>query len=255
MEWLWQDLLAHAIYALLVLGGGAVVTWLRYKKPQIAFPLLYGMAAATCMAILIFAFTGRPMFSKRPPNITPDNLEDNLRKWSDDLGLSVSRMPSASTSALAQEIYFGLIVTLQNGNPLAVFRGKDKSGYLQIQCPLTLSPEHLAMLNKLTKDEAAAATQEVVLELGRTRLGFQMTTASGQSIAPGPVLGTPIVLQQTIIIMKGVPITNDLTEATFAQHTNEIDSAVTIVRAATQLILQRYSRQHDAAIATQIKQQ
>ena len=39
------------------------------------------------MAILIFTFTGHGLLSKQRPAITSDNLETNVRKWADDLGL------------------------------------------------------------------------------------------------------------------------------------------------------------------------
>jgi hypothetical protein len=60
-----------------------------------------------------------------------------------------------------------------------VFRGaKEKTGFLQMQCALTLSPEHLAMLSKLTKQQADDAMQEIILEMNRSRIGFVVQTAS-----------------------------------------------------------------------------
>jgi hypothetical protein len=107
-------------------------------------------------------------------------------------------------------------------------------------CPIKLSPEHLAILDKLTKDQADAVTQQVVLELGRSRIGYSMMTELGHPVG-GPA--KTLVLQQTIILMNPVPIENDLTEDAFAQHINEIDSAISVVRAATALALSRYRHQ------------
>ncbi len=246
-----QGIISDILYGLLILAGGLMLALIRSKWPDLAPKVLYGVFGVTCIAILWFTFTGHGVFSKQPSQTTPDNVEEYIRKWADNLGLGVTRMPQAIP---LQQVYFGLVVTLQNGNPLTVFRGKEKSGYLQIQCPLRLSSDHLAILNKLTKDEANAATQEVLLELARTKLGFQMMTASGELVAPRAT-AQPIILQQTILLMKAVPIRNDLTEETFAQHVNEIDSAITLVRASTELTLQRYSRLHDSAGVPRITRQ
>jgi hypothetical protein len=242
MDWsgLWSSVLSNLVWWLLFVGGSALLGWLRAKKPQIAGPVLYGLAGATCLGILWFTFTGHAILSKQLPQITPDNIEGNVRKWADSLGMSVARMPQVASSP---DVYFGILVTLQNGTPIYVFREKEKPGYLQMQTPLALSPEHLALLNKLTPDEENSVSQEVLLEVARTRMGYQVMTASGQQVAPQ---SQPMVLQQTIVLMEGVPIGNELTEAAFAQHANELDSAVMIVRASTVLTLQRYSRLHDS---------
>ena len=226
------------------------MTWAKNRWPAYGDLARYWVVCAAGLAVLWVATTGYVPFSKRQPQTTADNIEANVRKWADSLGLGITRMPQQSLPT-GQRLYFGIVVTLTNKNPLSVFRSEEKPGYLQIQCPLVLSPEHLAMLDKLTKDEADAATQEVLLELARTKVGFTMATATGplQQGGAEPATTQPIVLQQTIILMKGVPIGNDLTEATFAQYLNEIDSAVLLVRASTALTLQRYSRLHDARIA------
>lgn len=251
-SWLWQGIVTSVLATLLWFGGATVLTWIKHKWPRYGDLALYWVACAACLAVLWFAITGYVPFSTRPPQITPENIEANLKAWSENLGLGITKV---SQLIPEQDAYFGMVVTLQSGNPVTVFRGKQKPGYLQMQCPLALSQEHLAMLNKLTKDEAHAATQEVLLELARTKLGFQMMTASGQLVAPGGSAAQPIVLQQTIVIMKAAPITNDLTEATFAQHINEIDSAIAIVRGSTELTLQRYSHLHDSAGAVRVTQQ
>jgi hypothetical protein len=252
MDWLLQNLVSAFLWEILLLVGvGTILGVLKAKWPNLAAKVLYGVIGATCVAVILFTFTGHSILAHQQSPTTPENIEANVRKWADSLGLGITRLPQ---SIPGQEIYFGVTVTLGNGNQLTVFRNKDKSGYLQIQCPLVLAPEHLAILNKLTKDEASSATQEVLLELARTKVGFQIMTASGQPIIPsGALTAQPIVLQQAIVLMEGVPIA-DLTEATFAQHIDEIDSAIALVRASTALTLQRYSREHDALNAKQVKQ-
>jgi hypothetical protein len=190
------------------------------------------------MAILIFTFTGHGLLSKQQPAITSENLESSVRTWADDLGLGVTRMQPLPN----QEVQFGLVITLNDGNPLMVFRGaKEKTGFLQMQCALTLSPEHLAMLSKLTKQQADDAMQQIILEMNRSRIGFVVQTAS--AVTNGQVTTTtPTILQQTIIVSKPLAITDDLSEAAFGERINELDSEIGIVRATTHLTLERYSR-------------
>jgi hypothetical protein len=174
---------------------------------------------------------------KQQPETTTENVENNVRKWADSLGVGVTKMSAQGLPI--QNAYFSLVLTLQNGNPLWVYRTKEKPGYLQIMCPITLAPEHLAILDKLTKDQADVVTQEVLLELARSNFGYQMMTSLGPP-AGGSAKTPPTILQQTIILIKSVPIGNGLTEATFVQNTNEVDSAISLVRAATALALGHY---------------
>jgi len=234
---------------LLLLGVGIALERLKAKWPVLASRVLYGLAAATCTAVLIFTFTGHGFLSRQRPEVTPENVEENVRKWADDLGLGVTRMQSGPNQ---QQIYFGLVITLFNGTPLEVFRGKEKPGFLQMQCALTLSPEHLDMLGKLGKEQAADAMQEILLEMARSRIGFIMQTASTAPLPGGQGTTTKAaILQQTMIVTKPLAITDDLTEATFGDRVNELDSEVGLVRAATNLTLERYSRQAIAQHAVQ----
>jgi hypothetical protein len=52
--WLLQGVFVEIIWALLLLGGGALLAYLRVKRPQIALPALYGLAGAARIAIIWF---------------------------------------------------------------------------------------------------------------------------------------------------------------------------------------------------------
>jgi hypothetical protein len=117
------------------------------------------------------------------------------------------------------------VVTLPDGNPLMVFRGKEKPGFLQMQCALVLSSEHLAMLSKLSKEQADDAMQEIVLEMARSRIGYIMQTALASPLLNGQMTTTkPAILQQTILVTKPLAISGDLGEASFGDRVNELDS-------------------------------
>jgi hypothetical protein len=240
MEWLWQNLLSSAVWeVLLVIGGAAALGYVKRKVPEHAATIAYAAFGATCVAILIFTFTGHGLLSKRRPAITSDNIELNVRQWADDLGLGVTRMQPLPN----QEMQFGLVVTPADGNPIMVFRGvKEKPGFLQMQCALTLSPEHLAMLSKLSKQQADDAIRDIKFEMDRSRIGYVMQTASG--ITSGQATTTmPSIVEQTIIVTKPLAITDDLSEAAFGERINELDSEVGIVKGATDSTLKRYSQQ------------
>lgn len=240
MDWLWQNLFSTFTWEIiLVLGGATVLGYAKSKLPDKAPTIAYGIFGATCVAILLFTITGRGLVSKRPPEVTAENIEDNIKKWTEDNGLSIAKVSSVMTG---QNVYFGFVITLANGNPVAVFRGKEKSTFLQIQCPLVLSPEHLAMLNKLNKEQADDVIEEVTLEMNRARIGFTMQTALATQMMGGPTSNTkPPLFGQTIIVQKTLAIT-DANEVTFTTKLNEIDSEVGVVRGITDLTLKRYSR-------------
>lgn len=238
MDWnsLWQGVISNGIYALLILGGGAVLTALRLKWPNYADPARFGFVGAACVALVLFTLLGRGLFVKSPPEITPENVGENVRKWADDVGLGITKMPTS------QDYYFGFQITQPSGNQITVFRGKDKSGFLQVQCPLLLSQDHLEMLRKLRKEDADNAMEEIMLEMDRARIGFVMQSASAMPL-PQVTTTKPTIFQQTILVTKPIAISSGLNEASFTSHINEVDSEIGVVRLITDLTLKRYSRQ------------
>lgn len=239
MQWteLWQGIISNGIYALLILGGGFVLAWLKIKWPSYAVPAMYAFVGTACIAVILFTFTGRGLFAKHPLEITPENLEENVRKWVDGAGQGIAKMPPAMT----HDLDFGIVVTLNSGNQIQVFHGKDKSGFLQMQTPLVLSPEHLAMLSRLSKEQADEAIEEITLEMNRSRIGFVMQTATAPPLIAPVTTTTPSIFQQTILVTKPIAIT-DLNEGRFVGQINEIDSEIGVVRGITDLTLKRYNK-------------
>jgi len=225
LDWLWQGLASTAVWEiLLVLGGAAVLGYVKQKAPEHAPTLGYAALGALCVAILLFTFTGRPLLVQSQPTTTPDNVEEHIKKWADSLGLGVARDPSPS-----QDVFFGLVVTLKNGNAITVARTKAIPDYLQFQIQLNLSPDHQAIFSKLTKDQAKTVTEEVMLELARAKVGNFITLGSPQT-------GSPIT--QSVLVVGNTPI-EGLTKDEFIREINDIDEGVTLTRAATELALGR----------------
>lgn len=239
MNWLWQNLFTSFIWELLLIcGGAALLGFLKRRLPEKAPIMAYAFFGATCVAIIIFTFTGRGIMAKRQQDITPENLQENLRKWADDLGLGTTKMPDA------QENYFGLVVRVTNGNQIMVFRAKDRANFLQFQSPLMLSQEHLAILSKLTMGQADEAIEEITLEMNRQRIGYVMQTSTAPSgFAPQIATTKPLILQETITVIKAVAISNDLNEGYFNNTINEMDAEIGTIRLITDLTLKRYNRE------------
>jgi hypothetical protein len=223
MDWLngvIQGILGTLIYDLLLAAVVAgAIAWLRSKQSRWASPVLYGLGAFTAVLLIAYTFIGHGLLLKQKPETTSENIEDNVKAWTSALGLGTQSVPVADT-------YFAYKITLANGNAVVVARGsKEKTGYLQFEIGVVPSPEHQAILATLTKDQADVVTQEVTLELARSKIGYTMAGPDAQH------------LMQAVILMKAVPLAN-LNEATFAAALDEVDSAVSLIRAAFALSLQ-----------------
>jgi len=233
-DWIWQNLVSSILWEiLLIIGGAAALGYVKRKLPEHAPTVVYSLLGATCIAILIFTFTGQAIFSKPKVHVEPKNAEESVRKWADSAGLSTTKMPSAPDRE------WGLIVGLKSGNPVQVFIAKDNPGFLQIQSPLTLAPEHIAMLNKLSKQEADDALEEILFDLNRARIGFVIMTMGD---AQSKTTTGPAIAQQSIVVTRPMAFSGEIDEASFLHDLDTVDSDIGIVRGTTDLTLKRYTR-------------
>jgi len=172
-----------------------------------------GLIASTllCLRFLLTA----PAATPEP--ITTENIESHLRDWVDALGLSIKKdTPDASTN-----VYFEYTVTLHDGIPIDVIRPKDRSHYLALQTAITVSPEHKAVMATWSVDESTRLADELLLELARGKVAYQ-------------IVGMPF---DSIRIMKSLPISSDLSEDTFAKYLDDIDSQFTLAREEVRLLV------------------
>ncbi|HEY6764222.1 MAG TPA: DUF2299 family protein [Candidatus Sulfotelmatobacter sp.] len=236
MDWLVQSLTSRVVWeVILLIGGGSILGIVKAKWPRLAPYFLYGFAGATCVAIILFTLTGHAILSKSQPETTTENIEENIRKWADEAGIGVTKVP-------AQDSYFGYVLRLNSGNPVSVYRPRQAPGFLQIQAGLALAPEHMAMLNKLSKPQADEAIEEITMELNRDRIGYVMQTSGAPPGLTSPTTTSPSIFQQTILLTASIVISKDFTESAFLARMNEMDSEIGIVRGITDLTLKRYSR-------------
>jgi len=244
MDWLsgiLQGIFGTLLYDLLLAAMVAgIVAWLRSRQSRWAAPVLFGIAAFAAMLSIAYLLTGHAALSRQTVETTPENVEENVKKWVEELGLGITKAPKPA------DIYFNYIVTLKSGNPIGIGRATALPGFLQLQTLLVLSDEHQKAIAKMSKEQAAAVTEEVIVQLALSKMGY--TIGGGP---PGAILP-----MQNVILMKGVPITSSLTEASFATYLDEMDSAVGLVRAATALAIKHNSGMRGStAITPRVVQQ
>ena len=157
MDWFWQGIVSNMFWVALTVIIGIIWGWLRHKNVSWLPVLAYGLAGCAFTAVIIYTMIGRSLLSTQQPQTTPENVEANLRAWSDDARLGVTRAPTA------QGMYFALAVTLQNGNKIIVGRANERPNDIQVQSALVLAPEQQAALAKLTKEQADDVTAEITL--------------------------------------------------------------------------------------------
>ena len=146
MDWA-QGIITSVAATILCIGGATALTWIKNKWPKYGGLALYWFASAACLAVLWFAFTGHVPFAKVQQEVTAENIEANIKLWSENLGL-------AFTKANVPDSYFAYTITTHTGTPIQVFRPqKEKPAYIQFIATLTLSAEHQAVMKTLTQGQ------------------------------------------------------------------------------------------------------
>lgn len=218
-NWLVQGLISNLVWEILIVGAGIAMAILRKRDSKLVAPVLYGIVTVACLLVMWFTITGRSLLSHPVEETTADNIEGKVKLWSDDLAISLERTD-------LQGSYFSYTARLHGSDPVEIFRAKEKPGYLQFQSHISFSPEHQAILAKMSKADFDRATQEVALEVSRISISY--------AIGEMEQNGKPI--QTMIGLGKGVPIPS-LNEAAFGDTFDEMTRTVVLVRAATNVIL------------------
>jgi hypothetical protein len=225
MGWLVQNLFSSLAWeVLLMVGGGALLGYLRKKIPENASSIGYGIFGATCVAVLLYTTTGRGILTKKPPEaITQENVEENIKMWADHLAIGLERQNPSS------EEFFAYLGRGNHGDPVRISRAKDKPGYLQLVATISTSPEHQAIIAKLSRQDYGKFLNELGLEISRLKrmsagLGF---SPSQRGYPIGPI---------TVVFQSGVPIP-ELSEGYFSERFDEITSAIAEVRAVINVAL------------------
>jgi hypothetical protein len=227
MDWIWQNLFSTLVWEiLLVIGGATILGYFKKKLPEHAPTLVYAICGGTCVAILIFTFTGRAIVSSKPPDpITPDNIEENIRTWAEHLGMNIgpANEPVAS--------YFAHMLSLPN-NPQAVevFRAKEKPGYLQFKALVNISPENQGTFSKMSQSQVNRIMDGLNLEINRANLGCSvaMVTAVNDQLHKTILAG--------VGLQRAMPI-KDLDEWLFAETFDQLTRGSGLVGSSIKLAM------------------
>jgi hypothetical protein len=224
MDWLWQNLFSTFVAELLlVIGGAAILGYVKKKLPEHAPTIAYVAFGATCVAILLFTFTGRPIFSKAPREITPENVEENVKLWADHLGMNIGPANEPDT-------YFAHTLSLPTlSQPVEVFRSmKEKPAYLQFKAVINVSLEHQMAFSKMSQDAVNRIGEQLSLDIGRANLGC----------AFGEMLAVNNQEHKTVIagafLQRGVLIEN-LNEVSFTDTFDQLTRGEGIVQSFVRL--------------------
>jgi hypothetical protein len=202
-NWFIQGLITNGAWALLVAGGGGVVAYMAHDGSLWATPTLYGLGASTLLMIAVLCGKAIRRLPAKRPIVDLDNIEQVVRQWLDNFHTGVKNDP-------APETYFRYLVTMDSGTKILVGRsGQALSGYLLLQCELTLSAEDQATLGKLSPEDLNELVLAVRLELARARVGYNGLVA-------------PIT---TVKLFKRVPISEALNEDSFVDKLEELEAA------------------------------
>lgn len=209
LDWLWKSIFARIVWAVLALVGGAMLTRLKKRGSAWFAPILWGIGgtgliAATLLALALLLTV--PLSTQE--HITTDNVEPHIRGWLDAFGVAVKKEASNADS------YFILTVTLRNGNPVLISRPKLRDHYLMLQSSINISPEHKAIISKMSPGQLMRLVDQVELEMARSGIGHTLN---------GPPL-------ESVIITKSVPIGDSLSESVFAGYLDVMDNGMNLAR-------------------------
>jgi hypothetical protein len=205
--------------------GGAVLAWIKQRRPSWLPAVYVGLGGG--VVILIGAGALRVISTpipRQPDIVTVDNVEAHLNQWIDAFHYSRRKLPDA------QDSFFNYVITNTYGRSLNISRLRQSpfDRYLVMSAGVTVGPEHTAKLGKLSKPDADLLVRDLRIEMARYKIGFAN-------------ISIPLT---TIGVEKDIPITTTLSEDTFLQATNDVDSAQVLLLNLIPMELDKPSRAH-----------
>jgi hypothetical protein len=87
-----QNWISDSIKLVIMAAITLALTRLNAKFPNWGAHARYALMTFVLLALLMFTFTGRAIFAPPiSPEVTPENVEDNLKVWADHLDISLQR--------------------------------------------------------------------------------------------------------------------------------------------------------------------
>jgi hypothetical protein len=131
-SWFTQGVLTNVVSALIIGGGGVIVTLLAQRASAWAIPAMYGLATSTLLSI-ITACVRLGLFKSPRRTITPSNAKSAVREWLDNANVPVQNSPVDGWP-------FNYIATI-DGRKIAIGQEGQRRAYLVISTSLTFTEE------------------------------------------------------------------------------------------------------------------
>jgi hypothetical protein len=143
--------------------------------------------------------------------VTANNIEENVKAWSHDFGLSVQQKTDPDS-------YWFLNLTYANGLQLSLRRPKSKENdpFIQFEAIVSPDPDQQVIFDNLSKDQSKRIADELVLELAKARISYHFLAQP-----PAPFKG--------VLIAKAVSITRRLNRYVFSSYLDEMQSEIILV--------------------------
>jgi hypothetical protein len=190
-EWLWQQLVATAVWEWLFIPVAAILMgFLRKKYPSFTTSVLFGLGILVLALTSLGLIRGISYINALPnptPPITADNLRENLRAWFDNYNFGVTNVDEPVA-------YFKFDVKMTKDAGVSIARLKKRDKYLFIGSTLVFTNDQKRQLDGLSHDKINEFVHDLELELARSNIEFEMK------------------LPESVTVMYYLPITNALTE-------------------------------------------
>jgi hypothetical protein len=125
---------------------------------------LYIVAALLFLPSTIVSITGHPVFYKE---ITPDNVEAQLKKWSGEFGFQWTNLPIPENFSI-----FSLEVTLPNGTKIVTGRPKNETFAVDIATFLIPPPDQVQALDAMQPSDANVLLHNLRIDVEREQMAW-----------------------------------------------------------------------------------
>jgi hypothetical protein len=225
LRWL-ADNTASAIVGMIVValvGGIAAILLRRYSSW--GTPALYGSAVFALLSVGGLGVLGMvsELSRMRQPHLTPENVEQRIRGWLDNFGLSTKPLGKSD----APDSIFALQVTTDANLPIIVARQKELPRYVLLEVSIELSPEHRTMLSRLTGSQVNQLVRDVRAEMAKCTIPCRIVK--------------PL---EKVSVQRRLAITDDLTEDRFMERMDEMSFAFVVANDVIVQGLERMSEEH-----------
>src|SRR5215210_5867190 len=154
---------------MLVLLGGALVAFLKFRGKRWVDPILFGLLTSALLALLFFAFAVQARLVVLPPTMNVGNVDQLIFQWIKAYGYSIERL-EADDMHFAFEIRPNGVAV--DGIRYVIGRAKHRARFVSVAAAHRLYPHpaDIPPLETLSHDKAQALLAELQLEIDRRQL-------------------------------------------------------------------------------------